>query len=84
MPPKVTRPSDDLSDFCQADDLPCKDQRRKVYSDWERIAQKDTTMAKSQRKSNKEIRKPKAVKLNNIAANAPKKDGLVAALLAKK
>lgn len=41
-------------------------------------------MAKSQRKSNKEIRKPKAGKINNIAANAPKKDSLVAALLAKK
>ncbi len=35
---------------------------------------KDNVMAKSQQKSNKEIRKPKAVKEKTIAANASTKD----------
>jgi hypothetical protein len=37
------------------------------------------TMAKSQRKSNKEVRKPKAEKVKTIAANASTKDNPVAA-----
>jgi hypothetical protein len=35
---------------------------------------KDNIMAKSQQKSNKEVRKPKAVKVKTIAANASTKD----------
>lgn len=35
---------------------------------------KDNVMAKSQQKSNKELRKPKAVKVKTIAANASTKD----------
>jgi hypothetical protein len=35
---------------------------------------KDKIMAKSQQKSNKEVRKPKAVKVKTIAANASTKD----------
>ncbi|MDJ0278647.1 hypothetical protein QLH51_17785 [Sphingomonas sp. 2R-10] len=34
-------------------------------------------MAKSQQKSNKEVRKPKAVKVKTIAANASTKDKAV-------
>ncbi len=34
---------------------------------------KDTAMAKSQQKSNKEVRKPKAEKVKTIAANASTK-----------
>ena len=35
---------------------------------------KDTDMAKSQQKSNKEVRKPKAEKIKTIAANPSTKD----------
>ncbi|WP_268795851.1 hypothetical protein [Sphingomonas sp. Leaf231] len=41
-------------------------------------------MAKSQRKSNKEIRKPKAEKIKNVAANASTKGGPVIALIERK
>ena len=37
-------------------------------------------MAKSQKKSNKEVRKPKAEKTKTIAANASTKDGVVRGL----
>ena len=37
-------------------------------------------MAKSQKKSNKEIRKPKAVKVKNNASNPSAKPGIVAGL----
>ncbi len=39
---------------------------------------KETVMAKSQQKSNKEVRKPKAAKVKTIAANASTKDKPVA------
>jgi hypothetical protein len=41
-------------------------------------------MAKSQQKSNKEIRKPKAEKVKMIAANAPTKDNPVGMVTIKK
>tara|TARA_R110002049_G_scaffold293652_1_gene478782 strand:+ start:383 stop:577 length:195 start_codon:yes stop_codon:yes gene_type:complete len=42
--------------------------------------QKDIIMAKSQKKSNKEIRKPKAVKVKTNASNPSGKAGVVAGL----
>jgi hypothetical protein len=41
-------------------------------------------MAKSQRKSNKEVRKPKAEKAKTIAANASTKDNPVAMVTIRK
>jgi len=41
---------------------------------------KGNIMAKSQKKSNKEIRKPKAVKVKNNASNPSAKPGIVAGL----
>jgi hypothetical protein len=43
-----------------------------------------TTMAKSQQKSNKEVRKPKAEKVKTIAANASTKDNPVAMVTIRK
>jgi hypothetical protein len=42
------------------------------------------TMAKSQRKSNKEVRKPKAEKVKTIAANASTKDNPVGMVTIRK
>jgi hypothetical protein len=42
------------------------------------------TMAKSQKKSNKEVRKPKAEKVKTIAANPSGKDQPVAMLTIKR
>jgi len=43
-----------------------------------------TSMAKSQRKSNKEVRKPKAGKVKTIAANVSTKDNPVAMVTIRK
>ena len=45
-----------------------------------RCREKDATMAKGQKKSNKEARKPKAEKKKTIAANASTKEGVVRGL----
>jgi hypothetical protein len=42
------------------------------------------TMAKSQQKSNKEVRKPKAEKVKTIAANASTKDNPVGMVTIRK
>jgi hypothetical protein len=44
------------------------------------LTRKDNIMAKSQKKSNKEIRKPKAAKTKNNASNPSGKAGVVVGL----
>ncbi len=64
--------------------MACNDPGGRVYRRTGRLARRMMTMAKSQHKSNKEARKPKAVKVKTIAANASTKDNPVAMVTIRK
>ena len=53
--------------------------RRRAKAARGHIARRESDMAKGQKKSNKEIRKPKAEKKKSIAAN-PSREGVVRGL----
>jgi hypothetical protein len=55
-----------------------------AYPALERIAPRSTGMAKSQRKSNKEVRKPKAEKIKTNASAVSTKNDPVAMLTIKR